>query len=141
MNKLRFALVALALAPLALGACSISPGDEVHVTMTDTSISLDPGSVRSGRVRLAVDSEGTMDHDLALLLGKDLSAVPRTPDGKLDLTGANQPVDELKTFKPGHYIATSPNLLAGKYLVICTLHVDQGMVAKLTVVPRKKKVS
>ena len=89
--------------------------------MAESSISVDPGSARSGRVRLAIDSIGNRKHDLALVLGDDITKVPLTPDGNLDLTGANRPIDEVKAFEPGHYIATSPNLVAGRYLFVCTL--------------------
>jgi hypothetical protein len=151
MRRARF-VTALGAAALALlGACSISPGDEVQVTMKEWSITLSPEPVRSGRVRLAIDSVGSRKHDLALIQGSDVSALVRTPDGKLDLTGAHRPIDEIKAFSPGHYIATSPNLLAGHYLVICTLtsvingqpvdHLAQGMLAKLTVTERTKKAT
>jgi hypothetical protein len=136
----RIFAVAIA-ATLLLSACSISPGDKVGVTMREWSLKVSPSSVRSGRVRFAIDSLGDAQMDMALIQAKDLAEVKRTPDGKLDLTGAFRPIDEIKPFEPGHYIATSPNLAAGHYLVICRLHADQGMVANLTIVPRKKKTS
>ena len=139
-KRIRFGLVFAALVPLVFGACSVSPGDKVTITMTDNSLDVSPSRVRSGRVRLAIDSVGEMTHDLALMLAKDVSALARTPEGKLDLQGANRPIDEIESFEPGHYIATTPNLLAGRYLVVCTIHVDQGLVGKLTVVPRKRQV-
>jgi len=126
-------------ATLVLSACSVSPGDKLTVTMKQWSIALSPATVRSGRVRFAIDSLSGSQMDLALLQAKTLAEVPRTPDGKLDLTGTYRPIDEIKPFEPGHYIATSPNLNAGHYLVICRLHADQGMVADLTIVPRKRK--
>ena len=140
-KRTRLALALVALLPLGLSACSISPGDKVDLTMDDQSITISPPRVRAGRVRLAIDSVGEQQHDLALVIGNDLAALPRTPEGALDLKGANLPADELEPFAPGHYIALSPNLLAGHYLVICRLHVDQGHVGKLTVVARKRKVS
>ena len=132
-------IVLVALAPLLLAGCSVSPGDKVGVTMKEYSIAVTPARVTSGRVRLAVDSVGNEEHDLALMLAKNLDELARTPEGKLDLV-ADRPIDEIEKFEPGHYIATSPLLNPGQYLVICTIHVDQGMVAKLTVSPRKKQV-
>ena len=152
-RRFRRSLVAVACGAIALGAsaCSISPGDEVGVTMKEWSITVAPASARSGRVRLAIDSFGSRQHDLALVQAKDVGEVPRTPDGKLDLTGVYRPIDEIKPFRPGHYIATSPNLAAGHYIVVCTRtstingqvvpHFAQGMVGDLTIVARKKKAT
>ncbi len=144
----RLVLIAAA-ASVVLAGCSVSPGEKVDITMKEWSISVSPSSVTAGRVRLAVDSVGRETHELALILAKNPADLPRTPEGKLDLV-ANRPIDELEPFEPGHYIATSPNLPAGEYLVICTRrsivngveveHLAQGMVAHLTVNPRKKKV-
>lgn len=130
-------MVLLAASSVVLAGCSVSPGDKVDVTMKDFSIDVSPSEVRSGRVRFAIDSIGTEQHDLKFILASTVDALARTPEGKLDLV-ANRPVDEIETFKPGHYLATSPLLNPGHYLVVCTIHVDQGMVAKLTVNPRKK---
>jgi plastocyanin len=131
-------LVFAVVAPLVLAGCSISPGDKVEVTMKDYSIAVSPGAITSGRVRWAIDSVGKEDHDLAFILAKSVDELPRTPEGKLDLV-AGRPIDEIEKFAPGHYIATSPLLRPGHYLVICTIHVDQGMVAKLTINPRAKE--
>ena len=98
-------------------------------------------------MRFEIDSIGEMKHDLALVLAKSVDDLARTPEGKLDLT-ANRPIDEIEAFEPGHYSATSPNLPAGNYLMICTLtsevngqqvdHLAQGMSTKFTVVARKR---
>ena len=125
-------LVFAVLVPLVFAGCSVSPGDKVDVTMKEYSIAVRPPTVTSGRVRFAIDSVGDEDHDLAFILAKDVAELPRTPEGKLDLV-AGRPIDEIEKFAPGHYIATSPLLRPGHYLVICTIHVDQGMVAKLTI--------
>lgn len=142
-------LLLLALVPVLLlgSACSVSPGDKVTVTIDEWSMKVEPGQARSGRVRFDIDSVGEQQHDLALVLAKRVEDLPRTPDGKLDLT-ANRPIDEIEAFEPGHYSATSPNVLAGEYLFICTLvtevngqqvdHLAQGMWAKFTVVARKR---
>jgi plastocyanin len=135
----RLLIAAVALVAVAASACSVSPGDKVTVTMREYSLKVAPTTVRSGRIRLAIDSVGNQPHDLALVLAKDLAEIPRTPDGKLDLTGKYRPFDEIKPFRPGHYIATSPNLNAGHYLVLCTIHANEGMVGHLTIVPRTKK--
>ena len=125
---------------VVLAGCSVRPGDKVAVTVQEYSISLDPASATAGRVRLLIDSIGNEVHDLRLMPGKTLEELPRTPEGKLDLV-ANRPMDEIEEFEPGHYIATSPNLPAGQYVVVCTIHVDQGMVANFKVNPRKKKAA
>ena len=133
-------LVFVALLPLVLAGCSVSPGDKVDVTMKEYSIAVSPHAITSGRVRWAIDSIGKEDHDLAFVFAKSVAELPRTPEGKLDLV-AGRPIDEIEKFGPGHYIATSPLLRPGHYLVICTIHVDQGMVAKLTINPRTKESS
>jgi plastocyanin len=135
MKRLLFLVVLL---PLLLGGCSVSPGDKVDVVMKEYSIAVSPQAVTSGRIRWAIDSVGKEDHDLAFILAKSVEDLPRTPEGKIDLV-ANRPIDEIEKFAPGHYIATSPLLRPGHYLVICTIHVDQGMVAKLTINPRTKE--
>lgn len=137
---MRRKLMLCAIAALVLAGCSVSPGEKVTIGIDDQRITVSPASVLSGRVRLAIDSVGEQTHDLALMLGKDVAALPRTPDGKLDLV-ANRPIDEIKEFKPGHYIATSPNLPEGEYLVVCTLHQDQVKFASLTIKPRKKSAT
>lgn len=140
MSRRFVSLACIAAIGLVASACSISPGDKVTVTMKEYSIAVDaPHGTRSGRVRFAIDSVGELEHDFALVQAKNLGEIPRTPEGKLDLTGAYRPIDEIKPFRPGHYIATSPNLNAGHYLVICTIHADQGMVDDLTLAPRTKK--
>jgi plastocyanin len=131
-------LLFVVLVPLLLAGCSVSPGDKVDVTMKEYSIAVSPSAITSGRVRWAIDSVGNEDHDLAFILAKSVDELPRTPEGKLDLV-AGRPIDEIEKFEPGHYIATSPLLRPGRYLVICTIHVDQGMVTKLTINPRTKE--
>lgn len=123
-------------------ACSVSAGDKVQITLKEWSLTAAPGQARSGRVRFEIDSVGATKHDLALILANRVEDLARTPDGKLDLA-ANRPIDEIEAFEPGHYVATSPNLLAGKYLFVCTLddHFARGMWAKFTVVARGKKAS
>lgn len=133
-------IVLVVVLPVLLGGCSVRPGDKVGVTVKEYSISLSPAKATAGRVRLLIDSIGNEVHDLRLMAAKSVAELPRTPEGKLDLV-ANRPMDEIEEFEPGHYIATSPNLPAGQYLVVCTIHVDQGMVADLTVNPRKKKAA
>lgn len=139
--------VALVAVLAAGSACSVSPGDKINVTLDEWSLKVDPGQVRSGRVRFEIDSVGEMPHDLALVLAKSVDEIPRTPEGKLDFS-SNRPIDEIEAFEPGHYSATSPNLLGGQYILLCTLtsdvngqpveHLAQGMWTKLTVVARKK---
>lgn len=132
-------LALVTVAPLLLAACSVSPGEKVTVRIDDKSIRVTPASATSGRVRLEIDSLGDQTHDLALIIAESAAELPRTPEGKLDLT-ANRPIDEIEPFKPGAYIATSPNLPAGEYLVVCTLHVEKLKVAKFVVKARKKQV-
>jgi len=140
-------LALLALVPVLLAGCSVSPGDKVTVTMKEWSIAVTPGEATSGRVRFEIDADGELKHDFALLLAKDIAAVAKLPTGALDLEGPNRPIDEIEAFEPGHYIATTPNLLAGDYLMVCTLvtdgvpHFAQGMVTKFHVNPRTKKAT
>lgn len=143
----RLLLLALVSVLMMGAACSVSPGDKVEVTIDEWSLKVDPGQARSGRVRFEIDSVGKMRHDLALVLAKSVDELARTPEGKLDLS-ANRPIDEIEAFEPGYYSATSPNLLAGDYLFICTLtsevngqqvdHLAKGMWTKFTVVARKR---
>ncbi len=144
----RVRLVALlALVAVLLAGCSVSPGDKVTVTMKEWSMAVSPAAATAGRIRFEIDSDGERKHNFALILGKDIAAVPKTATGALELEGANRPIDEIEAFEPGHYIATTPNLLAGDYVMVCTLvtdgvpHYVQGMVTKFHVNPRTKKAA
>jgi plastocyanin len=141
VKRIRAVAALAALVAFVGSACSVSPGDKVDVTMKDFSIAVSPAKATSGRVRFAIDSVGEQTHSFALMLQSDPTKLVHLPDGKLDLEGANRPIDEIEPFEPGHYIATTPNLLAGDYLMICTLHFDQGMYTKFHVDPRKKKAA
>lgn len=141
----RLVLLAGALT-LVASACSVSPGDKVNVHMDEWSIAVTPAKATSGRVRFEIDSEGARKHNFALMLVKEPADLVKNPDGSLNLEGANRPIDEIEAFDPGHYIAMTPNLLAGDYLMVCTLvtdgvpHFSQGMVAKFHVDVRRKQV-
>lgn len=139
-------LTLVALTTVLVAGCSVSPGDKVTVTMDEWSMDVAPAQATAGRIRFAIDSVGEREHSFALMLAKDVADLAKKPDGSLELEGASRPIDEIEPFAPGHYIATTPNLLAGDYLIVCTLvtdgvaHYAQGMVTKFHVDARKKKV-
>ena len=141
----RLVLIVGACALVASG-CSVSPGDKVNVHVEEWSIRVTPATATSGRVRFEIDSEGERKHNFALMLVDEPADLVKNPDGSLNLEGANRPIDEIEAFDPGHYIAMTPNLLAGDYLMVCTLvtdgvpHFSRGMVAKFHVDPRRKQV-
>lgn len=141
----RLVVIVGALAVLASG-CSVSPGDKVNVHMEEWSIAVTPAKATAGRVRFEIDSTGERQHNFALMLVKKPEDLVKNPDGSLNLEGANRPIDEIEAFEPGHYSAMTPNLLAGDYVMVCTLvtdgvpHFAQGMVAKFHVDPKRKKV-
>jgi hypothetical protein len=140
--------VGLVGAVLLLGAgCSVSPGDKVAIGLEEWKIDIAPASVRSGRVQLEIDNDGKLTHNLVLLRKADVSQLALTPEGAVDLA-VDRPIDEIEDLPPGSYLAASPNVLAGDYLVVCTVtegpdgqplnHFQSGMWAKLKVVPKTK---
>lgn len=131
----------------SLGACSVSPGDKVGVVMKEWSIDVDPATARSGRVQFEVDNEGELTHNLVLIRKAELSQLALTPDGGVDVA-VDRPIDEIEDLEPGSYLAASPNVLAGDYLLVCTItqgpdgealnHFQSGMWAKLKILPKRR---
>ena len=136
-----------AVALLLGGGCSVSPGDKVAVGLREWKIDIKPESARSGRIQFQIDNDGKLTHNLVLIHKKDPSELALTPDGGVDLA-VDRPIDEIKDLGPGSYRAASPNVLAGDYLVVCTItqgadgqplnHFQSGMWAKLKVVPKAR---
>ena len=132
---------------LALGGCSVSPGDKVAVGLEEWKIEVSPSSVRSGRVQFEIDNDGELTHNLVLIRKADPSQLALTPEGGVDVA-LDRPIDEIEDLEPGNYLAASPNVLAGDYLLVCTItegadgqplnHFQSGMWAKLKVVPKTK---
>jgi uncharacterized cupredoxin-like copper-binding protein len=143
----RVGLCVGAVALLLAGGCSVSPGDKVSVGLEEWKIDIKPASVRSGRVQFEIDNDGELTHDLVLIHKADPSQLALTPEGGVDLA-VDRPIDEIKDLEPGSYLAASPNVLAGEYLVVCTItkgadgqpqnHFQAGMWAKLKVVPKTR---
>jgi hypothetical protein len=130
---------------LLAGGCSVSPGDKVVVGLREWAIEVGPTSVRSGRVQFEIDNEGDLTHNLVLMRKSDVSELALTPEGAVDVA-VDRPIDEIENLGPGNYLAVSPNVLAGDYLVVCTItegtdgqplnHFQAGMWAKLKVVTK-----
>ena len=82
-----------------------------------------------------------------LIRKADPSQLALTPEGGVDVA-LDRPIDEIEDLEPGNYLAASPNVLAGDYLLVCTItegadgqplnHFQSGMWAKLKVVPKTK---
>lgn len=136
------AFTAVAAVVAMAGGCSVSPGDKVAVRLEEWKIDVSPGSVRSGRVQFEIDNEGALTHNLVLIRKGDVSELARTPEGGVDVA-VDRPIDEIDDLRPGSYLAASPNVLAGAYLLVCTItegpdgqaldHFQSGMWAKLDV--------
>ena len=148
MRRRLLASVGVAASVLLLaGGCSVSPGEKVAVGLREWKIDVAPGSVKSGRVQFEIDNEGELTHDLVLIRKADVSQLALTPEGGVDLA-VDRPIDEIEDLKPGSYLAASPNVLAGDYLVVCTItegpdgqplnHFQSGMWAKLKVVAKTR---
>ena len=148
MRRRRAGAVGLVAAVLLLASgCSVSPGDKLSVGLHEFKIDISPGSVRSGRVQLEIDNESGLTHDLVLIRKADISELALTPEGAVDVK-VDRPIDEIVDLPPGSYLAVSPNVLAGDYLVVCTVtegadgqpvnHFQSGMWAKLKVVAKTR---
>ncbi len=148
MRRRRVAALAAGVAcALAFGGCSVSPGDKVAVGLDEWKIDVAPSSVRSGRVQFEIDNDGELTHNLVLIRKADVSQLALTPEGGVDVA-LDRPIDEIEDLRPGNYLAASPNVLAGDYLLVCTItegpdgqpqnHFQSGMWAKLKVVPKTK---
>jgi hypothetical protein len=132
---------------LLAGACSVSPGDKVSVGLREWKIDLGSGPVRSGRVQFEIDNDGDLTHNLVLIRKADVSQLALTPEGGVD-TAVDRPIDEIDDLGPGSFLAVSPNVLPGDYLVVCTItkgpdgqplnHFQSGMWAKLKVVAKHR---
>lgn len=125
----------------------MSPGDKVSVGLGEWKIDVGSKAVHSGRVQFEIDNTGHLQHNLVLIRKADVSQLALTPDGGVDVA-VDRPIDEIKDLEPGSYLAASPNVLPGDYLVVCTItkgpdgeplnHFQSGMWAKLKVVPKHK---
>lgn len=148
MRRRAFAVLGVAGAVALLGSgCSVSPGDKVSVGLQEWKIDVAPGSVKSGRVQFEIDNDGGLTHDLVLIRKADVSQLALTPEGGVDVA-VDRPIDEIEDLKPGSYLAASPNVLAGDYLLVCTItegpdgqplnHFQSGMWAKLKVIAKTR---
>lgn len=140
------AATAIAAAVVGLaGGCSVSPGDKVAVGLREWKIDVAPAAVRAGRVQLEIDNAGELLHDLVLIRKAEVDQLARTPSGGVDVA-VDRPIDEIEDLEPGSYLAVSPNVLPGDYLLVCTVtegadgqpldHFQAGMWAKLRVMPK-----
>lgn len=132
---------------LLASGCSVSPGDKVAVGLREWKIDVAPATVRSGRVQFEIDNEGELTHDLVLIRKADPSQLALTPEGGVDVA-VERPIDQVEDLGPGSYLAASPNVLAGDYLLVCTItegadgqplnHFQSGMWAKLKVIAKSR---
>ena len=144
----RVGLVVVAAVALLGSGCSVSPGDKVSIGLEEWKISVSPASVKAGRVQLEIDNDGDLTHNLVLMRKADPSQLALTPEGGVDVA-TERPIDEIEDLKPGSYLAASPNVLAGDYLLVCTItegpdgqplnHFQSGMWAKLKVVAKSRR--
>jgi uncharacterized cupredoxin-like copper-binding protein len=127
----------------ALGACggggdTADPGGSdshaVAVTLTDSSIDVNPSTARAGSIGFVIDNAGTEVHEFEVFR-TDL-AVDALPvedgvvsDGELEL------VDEVEDIAPSTTSHLNVELESGTYVAICNLpdHYADGMRVGITV--------
>ncbi|MHB8467907.1 MAG: sulfocyanin-like copper-binding protein, partial [Acidimicrobiales bacterium] len=98
-----------------------------------------PASVNAGPVRFAIANNGNAAHEL-LLFKTDIGDgdLPRTPDGRVDVTAALlTPIGQAVGIVPGRSAEVSGVLAAGRYVMICNIsgHYAAGMHAAFVVGP------
>ena len=119
---------------------------QVNVTLKEWAIEVEPATVKAGQVYFLVTNAGP-DHPHELVIvrtDKDPEELPvvegRVPEDQVEMIG------EVEAFAPGTQASGVFRLEPGKYVLICNLvereahgelesHVEEGMVATLTVEP------
>jgi uncharacterized cupredoxin-like copper-binding protein len=128
---------------VALGACGGdgdaanaggSDADAVGVTLTDSSIDVNPATVGAGGIGFAIDNAGTEVHEFEVFrtdLAVDALPVENgvVSDGELEL------VDEVEDIAPSTSTQLNVELEPGRYVAICNLpdHYVEGMRVGITV--------
>jgi hypothetical protein len=117
---------------MALTASCASGMGKPHVTATvdDTSLKLAPASAGEGKVKFDIDNTATSNRMLLILRSKDVSQVPVTPDGMIDMSKASI-ADTVLEFGPGRFRTQTPNLVGGSYVVVTTTPGPAGPDGKL----------
>jgi hypothetical protein len=133
-------LLVLSGAILLLVACGDEgEGGEVHVTLTEWSITTDKESVPEGPIDIDLTNDGEREHEL-LIIRTDLPAdqLPTNEDGSVDEDGAEVDVEQdIDDLDDNSDTSRTYSLDAGKYALICnivedidgteTSHYDMGM--------------
>lgn len=114
------------------GGAGGDDASSVPATLHDGAIELSQATVPAGRVRLMVENQGTMTHEIEVFAGDD-TEIP-VSNNVADTSGMEL-VDEVEDIAPGLTPTLDLDLEPGDYVVICNLpgHYEMGMVTKLTV--------
>jgi len=109
-------------------------GGDVAVTLTDVSLTAEPGTFGSGDITFGIQNEGPSAHEFAIIRSDEQPGeLPvdngLIPEGQIDL------VDEAEDIAPRTSTTLSVNLAAGSYVLVCNLpdHYEAGMYSGFTV--------
>ena len=151
----RFALTAVAVGALLLGACGEDNGRVDDPTSTSTAVagqaentvnvdmkefSMTPGrtSVASGEISFRALNSGTIEHEMRVIrTDLDAKALPMESGGaQADISKVDQRLS-ITGVNAGQSKTEKVRLAAGKYVLLCNLpaHYQSGMVAPFTVTP------
>lgn len=128
-------------------------GNTAKITLQEFSITVHPGLVQSGKVKLEVDNLGSITHELVMVRAASASALPRVKKaGGERAVGAvdeeaipeSAKMGETGNVTAGSTVTMTFNLAPGTYVVFCNIdtkngtavlnHFMHGMVATLVVV-------
>jgi hypothetical protein len=127
-------------------------GSTAKITLQEFSISVHPGLVQSGKVKLEVDNVGSITHELVIVRAASPSALPRVKTAGERAVGAvdeeaipeSAKMGESGDVTAGSTVTKTFDLPAGTYVVFCNIdtkngsavlnHFVHGMVATLVVV-------
>lgn len=135
-----FALPALLLIAV-LAACgggggyAKTPGAEVRVTLTDSSLKPEPASVPAGKITFVAMNSGTVEHELVILKTDLPVDALKVSGNKVDEKASGHEIGEIDEFKAGKTESKTFTLQSGEYVLFCNIagHYQQGIRSAFTV--------
>jgi uncharacterized cupredoxin-like copper-binding protein len=140
--RLLFPLAVL-FAALAVACGDEGEGGDVHVTLSEWSVTLDKESVTEGPIDFDLANDGEREHEF-VIIQTDIPAgdLPTNEDGSVDEDAAGVDVEqEVEDLEDGEETSRTYSLDPGHYALICnivedidgeeTSHYDQGMFTDL----------
>jgi uncharacterized cupredoxin-like copper-binding protein len=147
MNRNRLGIWTLiAMASIALGACSSDSGTSVNVTAADFSLKPEVSSVPAGTVKFKVKNAGGFGHEMVVVKVAAAKDLPTKPDGEVDETKIpkSEQLGRVDNVLPGQTKTLKVDLEAGQYVLFCNrvdgttaIHFKEGMHVDFTVTAAK----